>query len=251
MWMSNDSPDRHAQGLLQKAVDPLRYDGQSDDPHEVVGILRSFMPSGAHVLDVGCGTGSVTLLANRGKNNKVCGIEPDELRATVAKLRGIDVFCGRLTEEYLAEREKFDVILFADVLEHVAEPSRLLGLAAKGLKQDGIALISVPNVAHWSVRLDIMRGRFDYTDVGILDATHLRWFTSKTIQTLVRSQGFDIVAIKQTAGVDLPEHGGRRPWKWMPHRARRAIIRNLTRAMPLLFGCQHVVKARIRADLQK
>src|SRR5258708_32964298 len=185
--MSNHSPDRHAEGLLQYAVDPLRYDGQSDDPHEVAGTLRTFMPTGVNVLDVGCGTGSVSVIANRVKNNQVYGIEPDEARAAVASSRGIGVFCGLLTEEYLARHDKFDVILFADVLEHVANPSALLRLATKGLKQDGLVLISVPNVAHWSVRLDIMRGRFDYSEVGILDVTHLRWFTSKTIQDLVQS----------------------------------------------------------------
>lgn len=243
--MSTGSPDRHALGILHKNVDPLRYDRLTEDPDEVAGILRSYMPSGAHVLDVGCGTGSVTLIVNRGKNNKLFGIEPDQARAALARSRGIDVFCGQLTEEYLSKHDKFDVILLADVLEHVAEPSALLRLAASGLRPGGLALISVPNVVHWTVRLDIMCGRFEYTEVGIRDATHLRWFTAKTIRELVRREGFDILAIRQTAGADLPEYRSRRPWKWLPHKYRRTMVRNLTRTMPLLFGCQHVLKAAL------
>jgi methionine biosynthesis protein MetW len=204
------------------------------------------MPSGVRVLDVGCGTGSVTIIANKGKNNKVCGIEPDEARAGLARARGIDVFCGQLSEKYFLEHGNFDVVVLADVLEHVADPSALLALAAKGLRNNGVALVSVPNVAHWSVRLDLMRGRFDYAEVGIRDATHLRWFTSETIRNLLQHQGFEVLSVKQTAGVDLPEYSGRRPWRWISPRLRGMVVRTSTRAMPSLFGCQHVLKARLK-----
>ena len=132
--------------MIAADVDPLRYDGHSDDPREVAGILRSFMPESVRVLDVGCGTGSVTTIVNRGKNNCVYGIEPDADRARVARSRGIDVFEGYLTNEYLEGREKFNVMVFADVLEHVAEPAALLRIVTRGLTRDGLLLVSVPNV---------------------------------------------------------------------------------------------------------
>src|SRR4249919_2983270 len=112
--MSNSSPDSHARGMIAADINPLRYDGHSDDPREVAGILRSFMPENVRVLDVGCGTGSVTAIVNRGKCNSVYGIEPDADRAQAARLRGIDVFEGYLTNEYLVGREKFNVMVFAD-----------------------------------------------------------------------------------------------------------------------------------------
>jgi methionine biosynthesis protein MetW len=207
--------------------------------------MQSMMPDRVRVLDVGCGTGSVTTIANRGKNNIVHGIEPDVARVKIARSRGIEVFEGHFTDDYFVGREKFDVIVFADVLEHVAEPAELLRVARKGLMPDGILLVSVPNVAHWSVRINLLLGRFDYTDMGIMDATHLRWFTAKTISELLTRTGFEILECKQTAGVDLIEYRNR-PFTWMPRRFRRSVIRRLTVAMPRLFGCQHVLKARPR-----
>lgn len=204
------------------------------------------MPSNVRVLDVGCGTGSITAIANHEKNNRVYGIEPDAARAKIARSRGIDVSEGYLTDGYFMDREKFDVIMFVDVLEHVAEPASLLGVAAKGLKPDGVILVSVPNVAHWSVRLRLLLGRFEYREVGIMDATHLRWFTAKTIRKLLERSEFKVLECKQTAGVDLPEYQNR-PWSWVPGRLRRLVIRTLAVAAPLLFGCQHVVKARTTA----
>jgi SAM-dependent methyltransferase len=90
------SPDFHRTGLVEGRLDPLRYNSQSDDPREVPGILRALMPEHVRVLDVGCGTGSVTLVANRGKGNQVLAIEPDAQRSAIARARGIEVLCGFL-----------------------------------------------------------------------------------------------------------------------------------------------------------
>jgi methionine biosynthesis protein MetW len=241
-----NTPDTHANGLTTAELDPLRYDGHTDDPYEVAGLLRSFMPEGARVLDVGCGTGSVSTIVNRGKGNEVHGIEPDPRRAEVARSRGMDVFCGYLTEDYFANHGQFDVVVFADVLEHLPDPAGMLALAASGLRSGGLVLISVPNVAHWSIRLDLIRGRFDYTDCGIRDATHLRWFTRKTLEHLLHTQDLEILELKQSAGIGLYDYWWRRPWKWMPIRMREEFVHAFTRSMPLLFGCQHIVKARKR-----
>lgn len=238
------SPDSHADDLLNESVKPLRYDVHDlVDPLEATDILRTFLPNRVRVLDVGCGTGSLTAVVTNGKHSEVLGIEPDKLRAEVATSRGLDVFCGTLSKEYFDDRGLFDVIIFADVLEHVVDPAALLRLAAQGLKPDGIVLISVPNVAHWSMRLHILRGRFDYTATGIRDATHLRWFTLKSIQNLLRSQRFEVLAYKPATGTWMPEYK-RIPWKWLPYRIRRSVIAALTWAIPTLFACQHVLKAK-------
>jgi methionine biosynthesis protein MetW len=238
------SPDKNSAGLLGDAPDPLRYSSTNDHPAEAPGILREFMPSGVRVLDVGCGTGSVTAIVNAGKGNEVVGLEPDEVRAAAARARGLDVETGILDADFLQRRGRFDVIMFADVLEHVADPASLLRLALSGLTEKGVLLISVPNVAHWSLRLDLLRGRFIYTDYGIRDSTHLRWFTRGTLEALLRSQGLVIERFQNSSGTWMSEYNTRRPWKWVAPDRREQLVRSCTRRWPLLFGCQHVVKCR-------
>src|SRR5205823_3522170 len=129
-------------------------------PDEVTGILASLVSPGERVLDVGCGTGSVSKMLVEKCGAQVVGIEPDRARAARASSRGLKIHVGYLTPEIINTEGYFDVVLFADVLEHIPDPHSML-LAARGaLRPGGSVLLSVPNVAHWSVRVDILRGRF-------------------------------------------------------------------------------------------
>jgi methionine biosynthesis protein MetW len=237
------SPDEYRAKLLPGEPDALRYDGSGDDPHEVAGMLLLQIPQRARVLDVGCGTGSVALVANRGKDNDVWGIEPDPERAALARARGLNIHCGFLDRPFIARHGPFDVVVLADVVEHVASPGELLSLAASALSPGGTMFISVPNVAHWSVRLSLLRGRFDYTETGLLDATHLRWFTEKTIRSLCRNCGLEILSIQHTAGMGLQEYDAF-PWKLLPRRPKRLLVRILVRCLPHLFACQYLLRVR-------
>lgn len=245
-----ESPDKSAHGLLDSVVPALRYDQPmvvaKEDPHEVAGIVRRWMPEQVRVLDVGCGAGALTLRITQRKHNNVLGIEPDPTRADVARSRGLDVISGFLDESFIAAHEPFNVIMFTDVLEHVAAPSQFLALANKALARDGMIVASVPNVAHWTVRLNLLFGRFEYASIGIMDATHLRWFTLKTARRLFENQGFKVAEISTSAGIWMEEYA-RFPFKLMPGRVRRLVIRTLNRLLPGLFGCQILIKAQ-RAD---
>jgi methionine biosynthesis protein MetW len=224
-------------------LDSLRYDGHTDAPQEVARMLAELVPVGSRVLDVGCGTGSVSRIIADTRDAKIIGIEPDPCRATAARARGLQVHEQLFTPAVLQLLEAFDVIVFADVLEHVADPGNFLQLALRALLPGGRVIASVPNVAHWSVRLDLLRGRFDYQPVGIRDATHLRWFTAETVRSLFETNGLRVISLQHTAGVTLPEYENRRPWRWMPRDRRHAIVRALACRLPLLFGCQHIVHA--------
>ncbi len=239
----HESPDSHGTGLTTTKLDPFRYGGQKADRFESPGILNRFMPARVRVLDVGCGVGSVTRIANANKANEVVGIEPDPERAACARTEGLDVTCGLLDSDFFAQRGSFDVVVFADVLEHVANPAELLRLALAGLRPGGKILISVPNVAHWTVRFHLLFGRFDYTDTGIFDATHLRWFTKKTLLGMLESCGLEAEQIRHSAGTFVKEYR-KFPWKLLPPFLRYRLIRACVLAFPLLFGCQHVVMAR-------
>lgn len=239
------SPDEHAVPIGGAKPDALRYDGHTDDPHEVAGLLRSAMPSGARVLDVGCGTGSLTLVVNDGKGNEIICLEPDSARAAMARSRGLTVFEREMDDAFATEHGPFDAIIFADVLEHLPAPRRILEVAFRALRPGGLILVSVPNVAHWSVRANLLIGRFDYEDVGIMDSTHLRWFTAKSIRALIENAGFEITSVRHSAGVALPVYYRSLPGL-IPRRILQPIVRMLAKAVPTLFGCQHVIVARKR-----
>jgi methionine biosynthesis protein MetW len=240
----SDSPDANAWAFLSKPLDPLRYDGViTTDPREAPALIAEFVPREGRVLEVGCGAGNVALVVQELRRARVLGIEPDAERANRAKSRGIEVIHGYLTSELARTLGRFDAVIFADVLEHLPDPLPLLQLGCSLLAPRGVVVISVPNVAHWSVRWALVRGRFDYDEFGIMDATHLRWFTADSMRRWLRNAGLEVHAIRQAAGTTLPVYDRAWPWRSL-HRYRRfTIIRLLVRRWPLLFGAQHVISA--------
>jgi len=239
------NPDASALGILGRKPDPLRYGGgDASDRAEVPGIIRALTPDNVRVLDVGCGTGAQTCAINRGKNNDVLAVEPDPQRAAAAASLGLNVHQGVFNDQFAASCGTFDVIVLADVLEHVADPAQMLALARGCLRAGGSVIISVPNVAHWTVRLRLLFGRFDYADGGIMDATHLRWYTRKSLLALVRNAGFEVTHVGCSAGLWMSEYNSR-PLNLIPGRIRSRAVRLLLRALPGLMACQYVVQVRV------
>jgi hypothetical protein len=130
---------------------------------------------------------------------------------------------------------EYGVILAGDVLEHLRDPGRLLEALRPRLAPAGAWVISVPNVAHWSVRKELLRGRFDFTDRGIMDASHLRWFTQRTLAHLLVRAGY--VVERQEAVYTVPLQG-KLPLAGL---ARRLQAIRLAQGF---FGYQLVARAR-------
>ena len=234
------SPDLNSIGFLRTNPNALRYENQSTDPDDVGPKLASLVSRTGRVLDVGCGTGSVTEIIKARTGTEVVGIEPDPARQAMAAKRGLNVYCGLLTEEFVKQHGPFETIIFADVLEHLPSPGEILRIAKKGLAPGGAIVASVPNVAHFFVRMNLLFGRFEYTDSGIMDATHLRWFTKENLHSFFENLGLRVTDHLYTVNTTMSEYG-RRPWRWLPY--ERRLIRLMVRAFPTLFGCQHVVRA--------
>jgi SAM-dependent methyltransferase len=146
------------------------------------------------VLDVGCGTGQLgRLLKERGHH--VTGIELVPEAATEAET-WLDVVVTADVEVGLPfERESFDAIVFADLLEHLVDPWRVLREAADLLGSHGVVVASIPNVQNVDVLRRLLRGRWDYRERGILDRGHLRFFTLETIHSLFAQAGLKITHI--------------------------------------------------------
>ncbi len=243
-----NSPDNHLRGFLDYTPRADRYGGISLDPDDVAAKISSLIPRGAKGLDVGCGTGSVSEVIQKMSGARLIGIEPDAERAAAARARGLEAFQGFLSEEFLQQHGPFDVIIFADVLEHLPDPAEVVSLARKGLVPGGSIVASVPNVAHYFVRMALLRGRFDYQQWGIMDATHLRWFTRKTLAEFFQRMGFHVSAMGCTVNINLPEYQANAPWRWLGQPRKRQVVGALAKRYPGLFGCQHIIKATLPTE---
>jgi SAM-dependent methyltransferase len=206
--------------------------------------MRALMPSGVRVLDVGAGAGAATVAINRDKGNEVVCIEPDPNRSEAAAALGLSVYRGFFDEAACKTLGKFDVVVLADVLEHQASPADMLDLTRKCLKDKATVIASVPNIAHWTVRLGLLFGKFDYEETGIMDATHLRWFTQKTFCKLFENQGFAVETIQFSAGTWMRAYNSG-IMRLIPTPLRERAVVAFSRVLPRLFGCQMIVRAKV------
>lgn len=218
-------------------VDPLA----SNNPHsyalELVG-------GGHRVLEIGCSTGHVTahLVA---AGNTVVGVEIDEAAAVEARTVTDTVHVVDLDFTPLSsvEHSEFDVILLGDVLEHVRDPNDVLADIVTLLAPTGRLVVSVPNAAHVDVRLMLLEGRVEYQNDGLLDRTHLRWFTKASFRSLLDSCGFVATDLRR---VIFPLGGSNVPFDRSVHSA--ATI-DFVLADPDALSYQYVVECKPRAQV--
>jgi len=238
-----ESPDKNSSGFLTEKPDSLRYDFASVDPDDVGMKIAGMIIPQSRVLDVGCGTGVISEMIKLHTQADIMGVEPDAERVKKARERNLTVYEGLLDENFFNEHGTFDYIIFSDVLEHLENPAEIVRIAKKGLNSSGAIIVSVPNIAHWFVRTDLLFGNFNYQDCGIMDATHLRWFTRDTIKSFFKNTGFEIAAFDYTINISLADFRRRLPWRWMKTSFSKRIVKQLASISPGLFGCQFVVKA--------
>ena len=159
------------------------------------GILRHFAPAGGapeRVLDVGCGQAALGAEI-RALGHVVWGIEASPIAIAKAAPRldrciSADLSDVKAVEASLAG-ERFDAIVFSDVLEHLFDPLATLRFYLRFLRPGGRLLVSVPNALNWQTRLAFLFGRFEYQDTGVLDRTHVRFFTFRSARRLLRASG--------------------------------------------------------------
>ncbi len=153
-----------------------------------------------HVLDVGCASGYLAeaLAVN---DCTVSGIEYDEALAQKARPFLDRLVVADLNEVDLADQfpaESFDVVVFGDVLEHLLDPDAVLAASLRLLRPDGRVVISIPNVAHGSLRLALLQGRWNYTPTGLLDRTHIRFVTYDTLLAMLERSGLAVTQMLAT-----------------------------------------------------
>ena len=154
------------------------------------------------VLDVGCGFATTSERIQK-LGNEVTGIESSGLACETAAKRISRVIEGDLATVDLGDA-RFDALILADVLEHVPWPLGVLKRYLQWLAPDGVVLVSLPNVGLWSVRLAHLAGRWEYGDTGVLDRTHLRFFTRRSARWLLREAGLMPLRTTYNPGIVRP-----------------------------------------------
>jgi 2-polyprenyl-3-methyl-5-hydroxy-6-metoxy-1,4-benzoquinol methylase len=213
------------------------------DPHSSHSVMLRWLGEGhgRRLLDVGAADG---LLAREltARGWRVTGIEADPALAKAGADTCETMLVADLDRETPALDGGFDAIVYGDVLEHLREPARVLTELGRALAPAAPVIVSVPNVAHLWMRLSLAAGRFEYAERGILDRTHLRFFTRRSLLALLASVGLRVERMTATPvplyQVAPPRLHGRA--LAAVHGASAAAAR----ALPRLLGYQFVALAR-------
>ncbi len=212
------------------------------DSHSSHSVILRWLGDGRgrRVLDVGAADGLLSRhLTARGW--KVTAIEADPAAAAAAQAHCEHVIVANLDLEMPALEPSFDAIVCGDVLEHLTRPSAALAALTSALAPRGFVVVSVPNVAHVWMRLSLLAGRFQYVDRGILDRTHLRFFTDSSVRALLTEVGFTVMRATATP-VPL--------YQVVPERYHGAVLARAhalsaaaARWLPRLLGYQLILQA--------
>ena len=157
--------------------------------------MLAFIPAATRtLLDVGCGRGAFASNIKHKRGVEAWGIELNPQAAKVATTRLDRVLQGDImTLMPTLPAARFDCVVFNDVLEHLVDPYAVVTEARRLLSPSGVVVASLPNVRYWQVALDLLwRGKFDYADSGVLDRTHLRFFTKRSIASLFEERGYRV-----------------------------------------------------------
>lgn len=214
-----------------------RYNTFNPRKYESHALIYSFIYPNSTILDIGCATGYMAQELQK-KKCKTWGIDIDENAVNKAK--------HYLEKGYIAsiddintlglKKNFFDYILLQDVLEHIVDGEAALECLKKYLKKDGKILISTPNIAHITPRLNLLCGKFDYTDTGVMDKTHVHFYTRNSLVELLKRLHIRIDDIKYSADFgQIPFFG--RYLRHIPKIVQYAI----TSTFPTLLGVQIVV----------
>ncbi len=207
---------------MEQEIKKYKYDGCNP-------VIYDLVTPNSVVLDVGCATGKLGMNLSKNKNCICYGIEYDKESAEEAKKYNKMVV--RISLDNLEDidslpfqKEFFDYIVFADVLEHLKYPEEVLGFFKKYLKKDGKIICSIPNIAYYKKRLMLLFGNFKYDYTGVCDRTHLKFFTYNSIIKLFKNNSLKVEKIV------IPPTSSKRKFK--------VIIYFLKKVYPKLFASQ-------------
>ncbi|MDB5392786.1 MAG: class SAM-dependent methyltransferase [Rhodospirillales bacterium] len=213
----------------------ISYQGESS-----VAVLRRVPMSATRILDVGCGSGgNARVLSLRGQCVDGITLSPQEAedaKAYCAKIYAHDLETGLPP---LPAEQLYDAVICSHVLEHIVQPEALLTDVRAHLAPSGVLIIALPNLMLWKSRLRLMLGDFEYTESGLMDRTHVRWYSFASARRLLERNGFSVIEAVAEGGLPLGPVRRVLP-KWLLEPADRAACR----AAPGLLGYEMLYVAR-------
>ena len=175
------------------------FNASQDHPESAHNILMRLVPPKSQVLELGCASGYLSGYMEQALGCRVTGLEFDPVATAIARERCSEVYTVDLDApdalDVARSSAPYDVLFAAAILEHLKYPERLLQTARELLKPDATIIVSLPNVAHWSIRHKLLRGQFNYEDYGVMDRTHLHLYTAQTGQELLEANGYRVEAL--------------------------------------------------------
>lgn len=221
-------------------VSPYNY---TFDPNggSAAACLSRMVGDSRRVLEIGCGYGVISRQLAEAQHCTVVGVEYDPDSAEHARPWLQQLVVGDLEQpDWCKEISgKFDVVLAADVLEHLREPRKLLIQLRSMLHDEGELLVSIPNIGHAGPIAELLDGRFTYRPTGLLDETHLRFFTWRSFEALLNECGFEVSARKT---VNSPAAIGQFAESW----SRLApVLKAILSGHPTAKVFQYVLSARV------
>lgn len=180
------------------------------------------------VFDIGCNTGNLAKGLTKFKKCKVYGVDISDSALKIAKkvLTDSTVLDLENFKDFPFKNVEFDYVILADVLEHIKNPEEVLQKIKSQLKFKYL-VVSLPNIAFIEIRIKLLLGIFDYKNYGIMDESHLHFYTKKTMQELFEKSGYKIISYK--------------PFP-LTNKKFSFITHPLTNLLPTLFGRQIVFK---------
>jgi SAM-dependent methyltransferase len=200
-------------------------------------VLASIPPLAQRVLDIGCGAGTLGQAIKARRDCSVTGVTFSEHEARLARLHINHVVVADLNGFDPAPLGQFDCIVCSHVLEHLMAPEDLLRRLQPCLAPQGVLVVALPNVLFWKQRAQFLLGRFRYTEGGLMDNTHLRFFDWHSATRLLTASGYAL----QTRAAD-----GQVPWsRFLGTSLSKLLNRNALARWPGLFGFQFVLCGRL------
>lgn len=171
----------------------------------MLSLISNERGSSIDILEIGCDCGANLLyLGNRFPEARLYGAEINPMAAKIASMVGTITVADIEQKNLEFQSIKFDYIIFGDVLEHLRDPEGTLEYCKKLLKDDGRIITSIPNLMHFTVMMELLRGNFTYEDVGLLDRTHIHLFTYNEIIRMFERTGYKIEKIGYVTHPELP-----------------------------------------------